>query len=124
MARNEDIEQIKALDCLRHHYPDIAKCIIFIANERKVSPFTGRKLVRMGVRRGVPDLFAPKSKRGYHGLWIEAKALDGRPSVYQKDFIKETVNDGYYGCFAYGAQEIVSTVCWYFEVPEVKVLAA
>lgn len=121
-VKDEDILQIKALDCLRHYYPDIARAAIHIANERDTTPFYGSILKKMGVKRGVPDLLWPKAQKHYHGLWIEAKTHKGRLSPHQADFLAEASTDGYYACVAFGAQEIVDTVCEYFSMPRVQVL--
>jgi hypothetical protein len=120
--KDEEIEQIKALDCLRHYYPDIARSAIHIANERKTTPFYGSILKKMGVRKGVPDLFWPKPQDCYHGLWVELKTDKGRLSVEQSKFIFDASNDGYYASVAFGAQQLVDVVTKYFRVPAVQVL--
>lgn len=120
--KNEDIQQIKALDCLRHYYPDIASAAIHIANQRKTTALYGSLLKRMGVKAGVPDLFWPKPQKTFHGLWIEVKTEQGRISVEQAKFISKTEADGYFACVCFGAQDVVDTVCGYFGVPRVLVL--
>ncbi len=122
--KEEEIVQIQALECLRHYYPEIAACVIHIANERKTSPWYGSMLKRLGVRKGVPDLLFPKpcTIRGFHGLWIEVKTLKGKPSKEQIAFIDEANTDDYYACFAYGSQQIIDVVCDYFSVARVFVL--
>lgn len=116
--KNEEaLEQIKALDWLRDTRPDLAHAAIHIPNERKANPWYGAFLKKMGVKRGVPDLFWPKPRLGYHGLFIEVKKIKGRPTKEQREFIKEVVCDGYYASFAYGHQEIISILSWYFEIP-------
>lgn len=121
-VKNEDIVQIKALDCLRHYYPDIASATIHIANERKTTHQYGSTLKRMGVKKGVADLFWPKAQKNFHGLWIEVKTDKGRLSIEQARFIDETSKDGYFACVCFGAQDVVDTVCSYFGVPIVQVL--
>lgn len=120
--KDEEILQIKALDCLRHYYPDIARSAIHIANERKTTPFYGSILKKMGVKKGVPDLLWPKARKIYHGLWVEAKTFKGKLSESQADFLTEAANDGYQAVVAFGAQEVVDVVCDYFEVKRVMVL--
>jgi hypothetical protein len=121
-AKDEDIVQIKALDCLRHHYPDVAACVIHIANQRKTSALYGSLLKRMGVKKGVPDLLFPKPQKSFHGLWIEVKTEKGRLSIEQARFIDEASHDGYFACVCFGAQDVVDTVCGYFGLPRVEVL--
>ena len=121
-VKDEDIVQIKALDCLRHYYPDIASAAIHIANERKTSNYEGSLLKRKGVKKGVSDLFWPKPQKTFHGLWIEVKTEKGRLSIEQSRFIYETSQDGYFACVCFGSQDVVDTVCAYFSVPIVQVL--
>lgn len=121
-GNNEQVEQIKALECLSHHYPPIASSAIHIANERKTSFAHGAILKRMGVRKGVPDLFFPKPRAGFHGLWIEVKKPGGKPTPEQRAFIDEAVQDGYAAFVASGSQAVVDTVCDYFSVDRVTVL--
>jgi hypothetical protein len=120
--KEEEIEQIKALDCLWHYYPKIACYAIHIANQRKTNWFNANHLKRMGVKKGVPDLFFPKPKGQYHGLWIEVKSKTGKPSKEQIAFMDTAKSDMYWASFAYGAQDVVDIVCIYFDVPAVKVL--
>ena len=119
----EDIVQIKALDCLRHYYPDIASAAIHIANERKTSNYEGSLLKRKGVKKGVSDLFWPKPQKGFHGLWVEVKTDKGRLSIEQARFIDEASHDGYFACVCFGSQDVVDTVCGYFGVERAIVLS-
>ncbi len=120
--KNEDIVQIKALDCLRHYYPDIAHSAIHIANERKTSAYYGSILKKMGVKKGVSDLFWPKPQKIFHGLWIEVKTDEGRLTIEQSRFIDEASHDGYFACVCFGSQDVVDTVCGYFGVDRAMVL--
>lgn len=53
-------------------------------------------LKMMGVKRGVSDLFLPKSRLGFHGLYIEMKSEKGGViSPEQKEFISAVRADGY-----------------------------
>lgn len=43
------------------------------------------KLKAMGVRKGIPDLFLPIPRQGYHGLYIETKKIkNGKVSPDQQ----------------------------------------
>lgn len=112
----EACEQIMALDWLRYYYSDIASIAIHIANERKTSHFFGSILKKMGVKKGVSDLFFPRANNKYHGLFIEVKTLAGRPTVEQKSFIDQVNEDGYLGLFCFGHKHIIDSVCDYFSL--------
>lgn len=64
----------------------------------------------MGVKRGVSDVFLPVSKGGYHGLYIELKAKDGRPEKAQKEWIAAVREQGYYAAVCYGGIEAANLV--------------
>lgn len=50
----------------------------------------------MGVKAGVPDLFLPVARGGFHGLYIELKREDaGRASGAQRDWIEALRAQGY-----------------------------
>jgi hypothetical protein len=53
------------------------------------------KLRAEGVKRGVPDICLPVARGGYHGLFIEMKAVDGRPTADQKNWIAMLNMQGY-----------------------------
>lgn len=55
-------------------YCDAKKYPVFhIPNEGKRSEAAGRKLKKMGMRKGIPDLFFPVPNQKHHGLFIELK---------------------------------------------------
>lgn len=64
----------------------------------------------MGVKCGVSDVFLPVAKGGYHGLYIELKAKDGRPEKEQKEWIAAVREQGYYAAVCYGGFEAANLV--------------
>lgn len=100
----EQIEQIKV-------YEFVKQCtdlpFIHIANERRTAPHKGLILKRMGVTKGVSDIFIPRATKNYHGTWIELKTDEGKPTPHQLDFIQQMIKEGYYGQICYGADEAI-----------------
>jgi hypothetical protein len=47
------------------------------------------------VKRGVPDLFLPVARGGFHGLWIELKAGKNPVNAAQKEWHAALVLQGY-----------------------------
>ena len=74
-----------------------------------------QRLSTEGLRPGVPDLDLPVSRRGFHGLRIEMKAIDGKVSVVQKWWIRELAAQGYLAVVKYGADDAIATLKWYLE---------
>ena len=63
-----------------------------------LSPGLAAKMRRMGMTRGVVDVFLPIVRGGYAGLYIEMKRSNGVPShlsASQKEFISFAREQGY-----------------------------
>lgn len=66
-----------------------------------------------GVKPGVPDICLPAAKRGYHGLYIELKAADGKVTDTQRAWLLALAKQGYFCRVCYGAEEAISVIAWY-----------
>lgn len=69
-------------DVMQGKYPELAM-LFHVPNEGKRSYIAGKQLRNMGLKRGVPDVFFPVARGQYHGLAIEMKALNGKPTAEQ-----------------------------------------
>lgn len=69
--------------------------IFAIPNGGKRNKFVAMKLKREGVRAGVPDLFLPVSKIGYHGLFIEFKTPKNKQTTTQRQYAEYLIDAGY-----------------------------
>lgn len=65
---------------------------------------TAGRLKAEGVLAGVPDLFLPVARGGYHGLWIEMKKEGGRASKSQEDFFAFLRGQKYYVAVCLGCE--------------------
>lgn len=94
----EDVEQEHLFQwarMTRWKYPELKK-LFHIPNGGSRNKAEAAKLKRAGVKPGVPDLFLPVARGGYHGLFIELKRKSGgRLSIEQKEWI-EMLRAGYY----------------------------
>lgn len=73
-----------------------------------------RNLRLQGVKPGVPDIFLPCARNGYHGLYIELKRQKGgRVSVDQKRMILALRAQGYKAEVCRGWEEAKDTICEY-----------
>lgn len=64
-----------------------------------------------GVKAGVPDLFLPVARGGYHGLFIEMKRKKGgRVSEAQKGWITALNKQGFYAVVCYGCEDAAKTI--------------
>lgn len=85
--------------------------LIHIPNEGKRGPKAARDAKRLGLRKGVPDLFLALPRGGYAGLWIEMKSEKGRTSTEQNQWITKLCDVGYRVemCFCYDSAKGVIT---------------
>lgn len=101
---------------IRSKWPGL-KLLFHIPNERHCTPQQGRMLKLMGVRPGVPDLFLPVPRGSYHGLWIEMKTLDGKPTGDQKWWGSQLRDQGYAWATCNGWERAVNVLEWYLSLP-------
>lgn len=87
--------------------------VFHIPNGGGRSKGEGAKLKALGVLPGVSDLMLPVAKNGYHGLWIELKAENGKPSLDQLAWIDAMRRQGYAAIVAWGWQEAVTAIADY-----------
>lgn len=78
-------------------------------------PATARKLKAEGVKPGVPDLCLPVSRSGFHGLYLEMKATDGRLSEIQVRWLTALRSNGYAACVAYSFDQARQILVDYLE---------
>ena len=57
-------------------YPEL-ELLHAIPNGGRRDPIEAKHLKEQGVKAGVPDMFLPVAKSGYHGLYIEMKRRYG-----------------------------------------------
>lgn len=68
------------------------------------------KLKKEGLKAGVPDLFLPVPRHGYHGLYIELKHGKNKAQPNQKEWISFLNSMGYKAVVAWefeGAKEVI-----------------
>lgn len=116
----------------RQQFPELA-LLFAIPNGGHRNVVVARKLKAEGVRAGVPDLFLPVARGGYHGLFIEMKA-DGLPiadcllpiaprkrkgvvSESQTSFITSLQAEGFKAVVCYGSAEAEAVLRGYLALP-------
>jgi len=91
-------------------HPEL-QAMIHIPNGGSRDPIEARHLKEQGVKPGVPDIFLPVPRNGYHGLWIELKRRKGgRVSEAQRGFIAMLNRLGYKAVVSKGWEEARDTV--------------
>lgn len=74
---------------------------------------------RTGVKKGVPDLFLPVARSGYHGLFIELKRKQGgRLSEEQAQWLKDLTEQGYKAIVCKGGESACDEIYKYLTEEE------
>jgi hypothetical protein len=79
------------------------------------TPQQGARFKKQGMLSGVPDLFLPVPKNGFHGLYIEMKFKKGKPTESQKQFIADSLLLGYQALICYSAKEAIQAIEDYYK---------
>lgn len=99
---------------IRQRYPELA-LLYHIPNER-VDKVQAAILKEMGVKTGVPDLHLPIASGRFHSLYIEMKALDGKPDPDQVWWAEHLKANGNAHAFCYGWQQATEVLLWYLNL--------
>lgn len=99
---------------VRQLYPELA-LLYHIPNERS-DKIQAARLKRMGVKSGVPDLHLPCASGNYHSIYIEMKALDGKPDDDQIWWLEHLKANGNATAVCYGWQQAVEVLTWYLNL--------
>jgi hypothetical protein len=75
---------------LQHKAMPALELMFAVPNGGARNVVVAKKLKGEGVKAGVPDLFLPVARKPYHGLFIEMKRTDKRPT---RDGVKGGVSD-------------------------------
>lgn len=74
------------------------------------------RLKAQGVKAGIPDIFLPCARGGFHGLYIELKRQKGgRVSPEQKEILAALEQAGYKAAVCRGWEEAKNTIMEYMQ---------
>lgn len=90
---------------MEKQFPELA-CLFHIPNGGLRSKPEAVRFKRIGVKPGVPDLFLPVARGGWHGLFIEMKRQKGgKLSEDQKAWLDALTEQHYMAVRADGAEQ-------------------
>lgn len=110
--RSEAEEQAAVVQyCDLKHIP-----VFHIPNGGSRNKAEAAHLKAQGVKPGVPDLFLPVAKGPYHGLFLEMKAVHGRVSDHQKQWLSRLQQNGYGTAVCYGFDQAKAVIDHYIQL--------
>ena len=93
-------------------YPKLEK-LFAIPNGGERNIAVASRLKAEGVKSGVPDLFLPVARHGFHGLFIEMKKPKGTIGPNQPKWEAYVKEEGYAHLYAYHWEQAASALEWY-----------
>ena len=93
-------------------YPEL-ELLHHIPNGGKRNAREAEHLKQQGVKAGVPDLFLPVARGKWHGLYIEMKAGDNKPTQKQEWWMKKLTEQGYVCMVCYGYKQAMEVLVKY-----------
>lgn len=115
---SEDDEQAAVMEwatLMRYQRPEL-DLLHHIPNGEYRHPAVAKRLKRLGVKAGIPDLFLPVARGTFHGLYIEMKKRKGgRVSTEQKSWLEALTAQNYLCIVAHGSDEACDAIWQYLE---------
>ncbi len=106
LCSSEDEEQAAVIEyCNLRGIP-----VVHIPNEGKRSLSFAARLKRLGMRPGFPDLFIPRARGSYHGLFIEMKYGKGKTTKEQEEWLALLQGEGYATAVCYSSLEAINAI--------------
>jgi len=101
-------------------YPELEYMYANMNGARRSKRYTAKLKLR-GLKSGIPDIFLPVARWGFHGLYIELKRpkskgkAAGRTSANQKRWIKHLIDLGFAVHICFGSTSAIETIEYYLE---------
>ena len=87
-----------------------------VPNGGKRNISVARKMKAEGLKPGVPDIFLPVARGGYHGLFIEMKYRTNKPSDLQVKWLDYLASAGYCTAVCWGCDDAIETIQDYYSM--------
>lgn len=99
-------------------YPEL-QWMYHVPNEGKRSKSAGARMRQEGLKAGVPDICLPVPRGSFHGLYIEMKIDDNKPTEKQKEWLAGLKEQGYFTAVCYGWEAATKVILDYLRVPKI-----
>lgn len=118
MKRGETTEQIALFNWAMRstHILPCLSLMYHVPNEGKRT--NGPVLKAMGMKNGVPDVCLPVASHNFHGLYLEMKYGNNKPTKAQEEYMAALRQQGYKTVVCYGAEEAKTEIMDYLQDPE------
>lgn len=104
----EDKFQHRVIAFLQYQYPGLLYA--HVPNEGKRTVFERYKFKYLGGKAGIPDLLIFKTNKNYSGLAIELKIGYNKPTMHQKEWLKNLSKNGWYAAYFNDFDKCIDTI--------------
>jgi hypothetical protein len=115
--KKEDHLQIQLSRWLRYQYPNVIW--LHPQNEGRRSPFERYLYKQLGCLTGASDMLIFEAKGSYHGLAIELKVGNNKPTPRQQEFITTMREKGWWADVVWEFDAAVQLIDWYMKLREI-----
>lgn len=119
---NEQAALIQLIGYFETAYPDL-KWLFAIPNGGHRNKVVAARLKAEGVKAGVLDLMLPVPRGRFHGLFLEMKSGDNKPSKEQERWIEYLSGQGYFTTVEYSSQAAFDQLTGYLDLPDLARLS-
>ena len=112
---SEHLIQKTYFEWLKKKNPKVYSLAFAIPNGGQRHVVVASKLKAEGVKAGVPDIFIAVPRKGFHGLFMEAKTEKGKPTKSQLEWMDRLAGQGYMVALCKGLDALIDTTESYFE---------
>ena len=120
LTEHEEQKKVMAwVDEMTPHFPELG-LLFAVPNGGFRHKSVAIKMKAEGVRAGVSDLMLPVARRGFYGLFLEMKAIGGKSTPKQSDFLKAIFDQGYCPAVGVGAQNGIDILRWYLGMTDLE----
>ena len=103
-TREEDAIHFECIQLLKNEFPHV-EFISNILDGARLGMLVRKHTKGMRNREGTSDIVILEPRKGYHGMCLEIKTLNGKLSQEQSDFLARLSLKGYYCKWAYGLDD-------------------
>ena len=99
---------------MEERFPEL-KMMYHIPNGGSRNRLEAANLKRQGVKAGVPDVHLPVPRGKFHGLYVEMKYGDNKPTEKQKEWLFSLKEQGYATAVCYSWEEAAGLIMTYLK---------
>ena len=112
---DHQVALFKAVKSLEGVSPSLS-LMYAVPNAGRRTPRQGAYMKAEGLRPGVPDICLPVARKGFHGLYIELKRGNNKPTENQWIWLTRLQAANHHVAVCYSCNDALDVVLWYMDI--------